>query len=164
LSKELTLPYGITREEVDSVDATKLHDAMIKGAYLIEILLFSQAEHEALRISSTRQAIDKLFDDLYDESKLAGHHSETEYTTAQKVELLKLAHTMQNNQLKFMGDLHRNVTSGLDVVRTIQKTGNYKGPVETRPSQKKAMREMKRKIEDAMQERVKELEAKGNKK
>jgi len=157
------LPEGISQEDLDAVDVDKLKDAMVKGVYLVELLLFSQAQHEASRLSSTRKAIDNLFSDLYDEDMLSLPSSEGGYTTNQKVELLKLADSLHGNRLKFLSELHKNVASGLDAVKSLERIKPDRGPLDQAPNRKRALKETRRAIEDAMAARVKELDTESDK-
>ena len=157
----LPLPYNVTREEVETVDVQKLKESMVKGVYLVELLLFSQAEHEARRLNNTGRVVDTLFDSLYDEERISKSAMEGGYTIDTKVELLKLANTMHNDKLKFLGDLHRNVASGMEAVKSIEKAAAQdKVPLEQKPSRRRAVKEARRLLEDEMANRVKQIEAK----
>lgn len=152
------LPYGMTKEDLDNVDVDKLKSAMIKGVYLVELLLFSQAQHEAARLGSTREVVDILFSSLYDTEKMANTAAEGGYTIDTKLELLKLANDMNKDRLKFLGDLHRNVASGIETVKSLERIKPDQGPADQGPSRKRSVREAKRAIEDQMAARVKELD------
>jgi hypothetical protein len=159
--ENLPLPYGVSREDLDKVDVDKLREAMVKGVYLTELLLFSQAEHEAARLQHTREVSDVLFGSLYDQERMSKSAAEGGYTLDHKIELLKLADDMNHRRLKFLGDLHRNVASGMEAVNSVQKAADAaKVPADAKPSKKRAVKEARRALEDAMAERVRELEAK----
>jgi hypothetical protein len=156
---ELALPYGVTRESLESVDAEVLRRAMFKGIYLTELLLFAQAEHEAVRIGSMRQVMDVLSTSLFDREMMEKSYTDGGYGLEMKLELLKVANDMHRGGLKFLGDLHRSVASGLEAVKSIERHGNDGVPAD-KPSKKKATKEVRRLLEDEMARRVREIEAK----
>lgn len=157
------LPYGVTQDDIENADIDKLKSSMIKGVYLVELLLFSQAEHEAARLTSTRAVVDTLFTSLYDEDKMANTAQEGGYTIDTKVELLKMANDMNKDRLKFLGDLHKNVASGMDAVKNLERAKPDQGPVDQGPSRKRATREARKALEDVMAARVKELDSQNTK-
>jgi hypothetical protein len=157
----LPLPYGVTRADLESVDVQKLKDAMVKGVYLVELLLFSQAEFEAQKLGSLRGVKEVLFDSLYDPERMSKTAQDGGYALDTKMDLLKLAHDMHKDGLKFLGDLHRNVATGMEAVKSVEKAAAQdKVPLEQKPSRKRAVKEARRLLEDEMARRVKEIEAK----
>lgn len=154
------LPYGLTRDDLDEVDTDKLKQAMVKGVYLVEALLFSQAEHEASRLESTREVMDVLTASLYDTDKMTLTAQEGGYSLDTKIDLLKLAADMNKDRLKFLGELHRNVATGMEAVKSLERMKPEKGPLVDQPNRRKAVKEARRTLEDQMEKRVRELNAK----
>lgn len=157
----LSLPHGVTLDDLEKVDADKLRKTMMKGIYLTELFLFNQASYEAQRLESTRHVMDVLSESLFDDERMSKVWADGGYDLETKVELLKLARDMNRDGLKFLGDLHRSVATGLETVKSIERHGE-EGIPDDRPSKKKAVREMRQMLELEMASRVKELEGKNN--
>jgi hypothetical protein len=155
----LPLPYGVTRQSLEAVDADVLRKAMFKGIYLTELLLFAQAENEAIRVTSTRVVMDQLSKSLFNPERMDKDWTDGGYDLETKIELLKVAKDMHKDGLKFLGDLHRSVASGLEAVKSIERHGSDGAPAD-KPSKKKATKEVRRLLEDEMAKRVREIEAK----
>lgn len=160
-SLPMPLPYGVTREDLESVDTEKLKRTMIKGVYLTELFLFAQAEVEAKRLGSTSHVMDVLSTSLFDDERMSKVWADGGYEIETKIELMKLARDINRDGLKFLGDLHKNIASGLDTVKNLERHGE-EGTLEATPAKRKAVKEMRALIEIEMANRVKEIEGKKN--
>jgi hypothetical protein len=117
MTKELSniLPDGITIEDFQNLNTDKLRAQMLKDAYILQAFLYSQAGHEAKRLGNSREILDTLEKDLFDENNFRG------YSVEQKIRLFALVSTNTTNSLKFQQELHKSIANGLDTVKEIDR-------------------------------------------
>jgi len=151
---DLALPAGITAEDIENIDTEKLRKKMVQGVYLLEMFLFSQAAHESARVQGTRTVINSLQDSLFDEDRMAMSPLDGGYTTGQKIELYKAASRNLEQGLRFMQDLHKNVASGMEAVKNLEREAIQEAPVEKTPKNKKAVKEARKAIAAMIREKT----------
>lgn len=113
----------INIQDVENLDAEKLKQNMLRGIYLLEAVLFSQASHEFNRIAKLRKLIKNVEDDVLDEENFK------DLKPHQKIRLYQALLGNQGTSLQFLQDLHQNIASGLDAVSQIEK--NKPAPEDT---------------------------------
>ena len=94
-------------EAIKTLDLDKLRDSMTQGIYVLESVLFSQASFEFKRISKQRDLISKLETDLFSPEVF------DKLSPDQKTGMYHTLQSSMGSSLKFLHNLHENVTSGL---------------------------------------------------
>lgn len=122
MSEELEISNSVdssikspSQADIDSIDINSLTDTMIKGIYTLEAALFNQAAHESKRIVKLRGFIDTVEDKLYDADTISS------LTTKELLQLYGLSQTSLTSSMKYLYDLHRSLTSGIEAIGTITK-------------------------------------------
>lgn len=109
------LVNALQPDAVRNMDLDTLKESMTRGIYVLETVLFSQAQFEFGRISRQRSLIEQLEKQIFDPKTLS------EMSATQKAGLY---HTLQNsmqNSLNFVMDLHGSVKTGMEAVATVEK-------------------------------------------
>lgn len=109
------LDQALDPKAIANLDLNQLRQSMTKGIYVLEAVLFSQAQFEFARVRRQRSIVEKLEDEIFDQKTLA------QLTPAQKAALYHTAQQAMSSSLNFLTDLHDNVASGLEAVNQIEK-------------------------------------------
>ena len=146
----------INPEEIDSQDIQKLNlekltDNMLKGIYVLESVLYSQAGYEYKRISRMRDVISTLEDEIFDPETLENLPIQIK---------LKLYSELNKNMeagLDFLQDLHKNSSTGLEAIKNIEKHKQRRNPaVIVSPEENIKIDQIKHLIENAIKKRLEE--------
>jgi hypothetical protein len=102
-------------ESVKNLDVRVLRDMMLKGVYVTEAVLFSQANFEVKRIMKGRRLLNKLEAQIFSEEEMKKLNPE------QKLRLYYSQLQNMQGSLGFLSNLHANINSGLESVAKIEK-------------------------------------------
>ena len=112
----LTLPDGITIEDLKNLNTNKLREVMLSETYLLQLFLFSQARNVSKSLNSTEDIVSKLEDHLFNEDILA------DLSFDEKMDLYKTITKNKFSSLKFMQDLQsKSIPAGFDQASQIDR-------------------------------------------
>lgn len=140
---------AIDNKDVTSLNVSKLRDNMLKSIYTLEAALFNQAGYEYERVQRSRQIIDKVEKELFDD-----HHFNN-LEKDQKITLYRLASSNMHQSMNFLGLLHNNVASGLETLNHIEKL-KFKEKISEKINPSKELSEVKQAILKQIKSRVSE--------
>jgi hypothetical protein len=105
----------INENDISNLNIDKLKDNIIKGIYVLESALFSQAQYEFNRVAKNRDLLKEIETQLFTKEIL------DQLPPDQKMRLYDIINKNMNTSLSFLQNLHSNVTSALEAVKSVEK-------------------------------------------
>jgi hypothetical protein len=137
-------------DNLDSLDINKLKDDMLKGIYVLESTLFSQAGFEFERIKNMRFLIDSIEKEVFTEQTIS------QLAPMEKIKLYQLIQGNMNMSLNFLQNLHKNVESGLSTITQMEKISSerVKARGEDQVTANPDLDKIKQLIQDKIKEKI----------
>ena len=137
-----------SREDVENLDITKLRDTMLKGIYVLQSVLFSQAGYEFDRVQTLRGLIGNLEESLFSPEVLA------DLAPFAKIQLYELACKNMDRSLSFLQNQQKNITSGVETLHQLQEMKPKTMDPETDATADAALEQVKSLIARKIKEKV----------
>jgi len=112
--KQTEIP-ALDPKNIENLDPEALKETMLKGIYVLEAVLFSQASFECNRIGEVRELIKTLEAELLDKEKLK------DLDPFLKIRLYRTLQDNMNTSLGFLQNLHQNIASGISALNHMEK-------------------------------------------
>lgn len=143
-----TQDTGFDLGDIDNLDTEKLRDNMVRGIYMLEAALFSQATYEYRRIEKLRKTISTLEEQLLDSANREHLHIED------KMKLYSVLSGMMNRSFHFLQQLHQNVATGIETVNRIDAMKRTPKTLSDETSKDTSVEEIKALIREKIKERI----------
>lgn len=144
-------PENIDEQDIQKLNIEKLTDNMLKGIYVLESVLYSQAGYEYKHISRMREVISTLEDDIFDPDTLE------QLPLSLKLSLYAQLNKNMESGLGFLQNLHKNISTGLEAIKNIEKHKQRRTPaVLVTPEESVKIDQIKHLIENAIKKKLEE--------
>lgn len=105
----------LSSDAIKNLDTGALRENMLRGIYMLESLLFSQAGFEFDRVLQQRKLLAEIEKEILSDKGLA------KLSQSQKVGLYHTVSSSMGSSMSFLRDLHGSVTSGLAAIDQIDR-------------------------------------------